>query len=297
MEQKVEIKGILLDAYGVFWSGGASGVFPGALETMEHCISRGKIVGVLSNSTQSSQREMKKVEAYGMQKNKHFHFYLTSGEITHRLLMQGSLPFPTPHKRFYLLGGDHPQYSPSYLLFEGSPYQETKDLDSADFIYITIPHIRGENQIDPSVFDEELKRLEKKNIPMLCANPDLFAHEGHPPQMVVRQGSIAMRFQALGGEVFYIGKPHPLAFQAALEQFSQYGISQPQEVLMIGDTPEIDIRGAKAVGMRTALVKETGMMKERIRQLGLLQAQDMLLPQDAPDFWIEGFRSGAIAFV
>ena len=44
---KEPFKGVLLDAYGVFWGGNDIGVLPGAKEVMEKLVSDGKIVGIL----------------------------------------------------------------------------------------------------------------------------------------------------------------------------------------------------------------------------------------------------------
>ena len=45
-------------------------------------------------------------------------------------------------------------------------------------------------------------------------------------------------------------KPHPAIFQSALEQL---GVT-PEEAAMVGDSPEDDVEGAKALGMRAFLV-------------------------------------------
>jgi hypothetical protein len=52
MDVSERFQGILLDAYGVFWGGNACGVLSGAKEIMEKWVSKGKVIGILSNSTQ-----------------------------------------------------------------------------------------------------------------------------------------------------------------------------------------------------------------------------------------------------
>ena len=37
----------------------------------------------------------------------------------------------------------------------------TSDIDEADFIYISIPHINGEDQENPELFREEIEKLRK----------------------------------------------------------------------------------------------------------------------------------------
>lgn len=54
-------QGILLDAYGVFWGGNAFGLLPGAKEVMQQLVAKGKIVGILSNSTQLAAKEIDKL--------------------------------------------------------------------------------------------------------------------------------------------------------------------------------------------------------------------------------------------
>ncbi|MBI5227664.1 HAD family hydrolase [Candidatus Micrarchaeota archaeon] len=52
-------------------------------------------------------------------------------------------------------------------------------------------------------------------------------------------------------------KPHPSAFTLALKKLSVL----PDAVLFVGDNPTRDIKGAKAVGMRTCLAKYGQMFK------------------------------------
>ena len=256
-------EGILLDAYGVFWGGNAIGVFPGAKETMQELVSRGKIVGILSNATQLPSAEMEKIGKQGLLLGSHFHFYVTSGEVAKAVFLRGQLPFPTPKKKYFLFSKIHPKYSSPYVLFEKSLFEETKNIEEADFIYLPTPHLQGEDQTDPELFRELVKDILPYKIPMVCANPDRFAHEGSPARAVVRQGSIAAFYEEFGGEVFYIGKPSVLSFSAAMREFHKHGITDPAKILMVGDTPETDIKGALNFGMDSALIIETGIMKDR----------------------------------
>jgi HAD superfamily hydrolase (TIGR01549 family) len=55
---------------------------------------------------------------------------------------------------------------------------------------------------------------------------------------------------ALGSGVFGRTKPHPTIFQAVLERLDV----QPGEAAMVGDSPEDDIEGARASGIRRAFL-------------------------------------------
>jgi putative hydrolase of the HAD superfamily len=73
-------------------------------------------------------------------------------------------------------------------------------------------------------------------------------------------------------------KPHPTIFQAALEQL---GVP-PAEAVMVGDSLEEDVEGARALGMRALLVDREGRhpeVEERLADLyGLPAALGLLRP-------------------
>jgi HAD superfamily hydrolase (TIGR01459 family) len=272
----------LLDAYGVFWGSSETGMLPGSKEMMKRLTTQGKRVGILSNSTQLASKEKDKLHKHGVEEGIHYHFLLTSGEATRELLLSGQLPFPTSRMGYHLFGLDHPRFS-IQTLFEGSGFKRKERTEEADFVYIPVPHFNGFDQTDPLLFLTHINEYAAKKVPFLCANPDHYAHEGSPKRLVVRQGMIAHLLQDRGAEVHFIGKPFPYVYQRALELFS----IEPQKVLMIGDTPETDIRGAKHAGIATALVTQTGIMRERIEENGLPQ-----LPlNDTPDYFIRRFAS------
>jgi HAD superfamily hydrolase (TIGR01459 family) len=253
-----DYQGILLDAYGVFWGGNDFGVLPRAKEAMEHLVASGKTVVILSNATQLAPNTINKLSKHGLMQGQHFHFLVTSGEVARSVFLNEQLPFPTPKKKFWLFGGIHPKFSSPLTLFENSAYTETKDLSEADFIYIAIPHIDGIDQTKPEIFHNEVQQIKEMQIPMVCANPDKFAQEGTPPRPVVRQGCIAALYEKLGGQVFYTGKPYSLAYDTAIKKFQQYGITE--NIIMVGDNPETDIRGANKYGIDSCLITETGLM-------------------------------------
>lgn len=280
-------KCVLLDAYGVFWGGNATGLLPGARQAMERLVESGKWVGILSNSTQLPAKEMAKLEAHGLVLGKHFHFLITSGELGRQMFLHEKLPFETPRKAFWLVGGVHPKFASHEAIFKDTAYNQTDDITQADFLYLSVPHVDGEDQTDPELFREGLEELSKKNLPMICPNPDRYAHEGLPPRAVVRQGSLAKMYEEMGGKVIYVGKPGSKAYQSALKAFQKDVEVSPAEILMVGDTPETDIRGARLMGMPSALILQTGIMADRIKQKGLDQVLSTLAKEDTPNYFIE----------
>lgn len=278
---------LLLDAYGVFYGGAASGPYPGAANKLEALMKTGKKIGILSNTTQLASSAMEKLAKQGIHRGSHYHFYITSGTVCQKALLDKALPFPTPHQSYLLFGKPHPHFRFHEALFKGSSYVETTDPEHADFIYISVPHISGEDQEDPDLFHDDVERACSLGLPFLCANPDLFAHEGTPPRPVVRQGSIAKIAMDLGAEVYFFGKPHREVYSVALEAFKALGIRDPESILMVGDTPWTDIRGGNGAMMATALVTVTGIFHENVARLGLEDSLKQLLPGDLPDYLIE----------
>lgn len=281
-------EGILLDAYGVFWQGNALGLFPHAASKMKALVDAGKVVGILSNSTQPASKEIAKVEKKGLILGEHFHFFLTSGEVAKTLFSNGDLPFSSPRKQFYLFGETPHPHSPHESIFQEGGYLAVSDITQADFIYISIPHVEGKDVQDPEPFYQEIEKAISSQLPVVCANPDPFAMEGNPAKAVIRAGLIAELYEKMGGKrVFYIGKPHPFVYETALQLFQQHRAISKSQILMVGDTPETDIRGANGIQMASALVTHTGIMKNRSLHTDLSALLSSLLPQDVPNYFIE----------
>jgi len=279
----------LLDAYGVFWGSSEVGVFLGAADAMAYLVNQGKYVGILSNSTLPAVKEKEKLRKHGLYEGIHYHFLLTSGEVAKDLFLCESLPFSTPRNTYWLFGSIHPHFGSHRQIFEGTKYQEVDNLKDADFIYISIPHIDGVDQEDPEIFRSMVQSV-RQDLPILSVNPDRFAMEGSPPRPVVRQGSIAQMFVEQQADVYLVGKPSRIIYEAALQYFP---VDIPKEkILMIGDTPETDIRGAHGVGLDAALVTKTGVMANLLEKEGEAAVIHQLPLDDRPDFLLERLNIG-----
>ena len=95
-------------------------------------------------------------------------------------------------------------------------------------------------------------RLIRSGAQLVVSNPDVThpTPDGFAPEA----GAIQAFLEASGGKpASVIGKPNPYLFRMALDLLG----TSAARTLMIGDTPETDIKGALGVGMPSALV-ETG---------------------------------------
>jgi HAD superfamily hydrolase (TIGR01459 family) len=287
LEITSKYQGVLLDAYGVFWGGNAVGMLPGAENAMRYLVSSGKIVGILSNATRITISEKQKLEKHGIFQGVHYHFLITSGEIAREDALSGNMPFDIKKNKYFVLGGPYTEIPIHEEIFAGSSLEETSNIEDADFIYVSTPQRNGQDHTDASVFDEAVRSCVGSNLPMLCANPDSHAHEGNPPQVVVRQGSLARKYQELRGKVHFIGKPYSPAFERAMQEFFKLGVHKVESIVMIGDTPETDVKGAKSFGMSSVLITNTGITAERLKLNPNVLNE---LPQEEkPLFFLERF--------
>ncbi|MDZ7799706.1 MAG: HAD-IIA family hydrolase [Trueperaceae bacterium] len=62
---------------------------------------------------------------------------------------------------------------------------------------------------------------------------------------------VAALTTASGVAAASVGKPSALFFQVALQRFAM----SPERTVMVGDTPETDVRGGRAAGLRTVLLR------------------------------------------
>jgi HAD superfamily hydrolase (TIGR01459 family) len=87
-------------------------------------------------------------------------------------------------------------------------------------------------------------------VPAICVNPDItMIRDG---QFVPAPGAIARIYEHLGGRVDYVGKPHGAFFRHALALAASDAHAR---AVMIGDSPEHDVCGGKAIGLSTLLVR------------------------------------------
>jgi ribonucleotide monophosphatase NagD (HAD superfamily) len=101
---------------------------------------------------------------------------------------------------------------------------------------------------------------------MICCNPDYEVLRGEDRELCA--GAIALRYEELGGNVRYHGKPHAPIYGESLKRL---GIADPGRVLAVGDALRTDIAGAAAVGIDGALVTSTGILA---KEFGLAPFQD-----------------------
>ncbi len=227
--------GFILDLWGVIHDGVSS--YPGAAACLEALRDAGKRVVLLSNAPRREQRVRRQLGRMGINDDL-YAGVMTSGEATHLMLRD------RPDAWYQALGRQVFHIGPERdrNVFEGLDYAVAETPAGADFVLNTGPDDLAD-PVDPAAYDAVLRACAASALPMICANPDLEVIRGGV--RVVCAGTLAVRYQAMGGEVRSLGKPDPAIYGPVM---AMLGLP-PERVLAVGDALRTDIAGAAAVGV------------------------------------------------
>ncbi len=246
LEVKDDFDLFIFDIYGVLWNGNS--VIKNVPEHLETLKKANKTVIFLSNGHERFFEMEETWAKRGVIKNVHYDKIVSSGELAYQCFCED-----TQELNYYVYGKPYPK------MFEGCKYKQVKDVKKADFVYLGVPKVFRNNDwhnvFDIEGFKQDLDLFKKLKKPIVCCNPDIKAVGKSKGEFAIRQGALAQYYQEIGGEVEYLGKPYPEVFALALEDYDNIEF---EKMLMIGDTLDTDILGAKSLGIKTAFVP-TGM--------------------------------------
>jgi HAD superfamily hydrolase (TIGR01459 family) len=231
--------GVILDVWGVLHDGAKP--FPFVLETLHRLRERGKKSLVLSNAPRRAAPVSKRLGEIGIARELYDHIH-TSGEETWQHLTRRDDAFHAALGRLCY----HIAPSRESDVLDGLDLDRVDDIAAAEFIYNTGPWGWDEDVVR---YEDMLQAARRRDLPMVCANPDLVVH--HLGRRAICAGAIAQRYEAIGGTVRWHGKPYPGVYKRALELM---GISDPKRILAIGDSLRTDIAGANAAEIDAIVV-------------------------------------------
>ncbi|MBF0333987.1 MAG: TIGR01459 family HAD-type hydrolase [Alphaproteobacteria bacterium] len=230
--------GFILDLWGVIHDGATA--YPGAADTLAALRAAGKRVVLLSNAPRRAAPLVEGMRAMGIPRDL-YDSVLSSGEVVHDELIARTDPwFAALGPRCLHIGPERDRN-----VLEGVAAELVDHPALADWVLNT-----GPVSLDETVADYEapLAACAARGLPMVCANPDIeVIREG---RRLTCAGALAKRYQALGGEVGWRGKPDPAVYRASLDQL---GLEAPR-VLVIGDALHTDVAGAEAAGIDALLI-------------------------------------------
>jgi HAD superfamily hydrolase (TIGR01459 family) len=231
--------GFILDLWGVLHDGDAP--LPGVLDALARLRDLGKRITILSNAPRRAALVAQRMTEIGITPDLYDHVH-SSGEEAWQHLARRDDPF------YRALGTICYHIGPARddNMLAGIGIRRVADVGEAEFILNTGPGHWEETVAD---YEPLLTAARARDLPMVCANPDLVVvHQGH---RALCAGALAQRYEALGGQVRWHGKPFPSVYATC---FALLGIAERARILAVGDSLRTDIAGANAAGIDSLLV-------------------------------------------
>ncbi len=238
-ELAAQYDGFILDLWGVLHDGFTP--FPGVLDCLERLIAEGKRIVILSNAPRRAADVIARMTEIGIRPGL-YHHVMSSGEETWQHLSRRDDPFYAALGRAVLHIG--PRRDDGML--EALGLERVSEIAAADFILNTGPWGWEENA---ALYEAVMQGGSKRGVPMVCANPDLVVRHGG--RLAICAGTLAQRYEALGGTVRWHGKPFASVYHTCFELL---GIADRKRIVAVGDSLRTDIGGANGVGIDSVLV-------------------------------------------
>lgn len=223
---------ILCDVWGVLHNGLKA--FAPAADALRRARALGTTVILVSNAPRPREGVAKILDGLGVPRDA-YDTIVTSGMVTNALLAG------RPGTKFWHLGPERDIgiYDGLDLVFSG--------LDEAELIVCT--GLFDDTVETPEDYADRLKVARARNLPFICANPDIVVERGG--DLIWCAGAIAEAYAALGGDVVFCGKPHRPIYETAFAtaRTLRGGDTPAGRVIAIGDALRTDLAGALGVGI------------------------------------------------
>ncbi|MDH3581848.1 MAG: TIGR01459 family HAD-type hydrolase [Hyphomicrobiales bacterium] len=222
----------LCDIWGVMHNGLQA--FSSASEACCRFRENGGTVVLLSNSPRPRRGVIEQLETIGVSADA-WDSVVTSGDVTRDLLNQNR------HKTLFHLGPDRDRG-----VFTGL---ELTFADAGEAELVICSGLYDDTCETPDDYAGLLQELAARDVPMICANPDLMVERGSA--LIYCAGALAAEYEKFGGEVVYAGKPHTPIYDLAVSQIAEHR-SEPvarKRIIAIGDGLKTDMAGAANAGL------------------------------------------------
>jgi HAD superfamily hydrolase (TIGR01459 family) len=231
--------GFILDLWGVLHDGVRP--YPGAIDGVRRLRQQRKRAIILSNGPRRAAALIRRIAEIGITPDLYDGLH-SSGEETWRLLRERADPaIAALGRRVFPIAPERDRD-----LLDGLDLEIAEDPAAAEFLLVTGLADAAETVAD---YERVLAAGAARERPLLCANPDLEVVRGGVREYCA--GALAARYEALGGRVLYVGKPHPVVYRTCLARLAPVDRSR---ILAVGDSLRTDVAGANGVGVDSLLV-------------------------------------------
>lgn len=250
---------LLCDVWGVIHNG--VDAFPEAAAALAAARDKGVAVILITNAPRPRDGVIAQLATLGVPETA-WDRVVTSGDVTRDLIRSG------PRKVFHI-GPER-----DYPLYDGLDIDLVEEFEASAVVCTGL----FDDEIEtPDDYAEMLRRLRARNLPFICANPDIVVERGH--QLIWCAGALARDYGQLGGRTLVSGKPHRPIYEAALQAASEVlgrDVAK-SEALAIGDGMLTDVKGAADNGIDVLYVS------------GGIHARDYGEPHDPDPARLEAF--------
>ena len=227
----------IVDIWGVMHNGARA--HPAAGEACKRFRARGGIVVLLSNAPRPFSAVVPHMTSLGVDPDA-YDTGVTSGDATREMIADWQRR-PLLH-----IGPERDRG-----LFEGYDI-EFATPETAEVIVCS--GLRDDLTETPADYSDLFAGLLTRNVPMICANPDIMVEKGE--RLLYCAGALAADYEAKGGKVTYAGKPHTPIYDRTLREIARLK-GRPvakENILCIGDGVETDLKGAHNAGFRSVFI-------------------------------------------
>ncbi|MCZ0737825.1 TIGR01459 family HAD-type hydrolase [Phreatobacter sp. AB_2022a] len=230
---------VLSDVWGVLHNGMKA--HPAAAAALVEIRKRGVPVVLVSNAPRQSPVVIGQLDRLGVPRAA-YDAVVTSGDVSRDYIRK------RPGEPVHHVG---PQRD--LVIFEDIG---TRLVGIDEAAYVVCTGLVDDRTQTPDDYAGQLAAMRARDLFFLCGNPDKVVEVGD--SLIYCAGAIADRYQAMGGEVLYAGKPFEPAYEACFG-FAERILGKPVDrsrTLAIGDAMRTDVAGAARMGLDCLFLAE-----------------------------------------
>jgi HAD superfamily hydrolase (TIGR01459 family) len=226
---------ILCDVWGVLHNGMRA--FPDAVAALRAAGGRGPNVLLITNSPRPRAGVAEQLALLDVPQDC-YDAIVSSGDVTRKLIAEGP-------RRVFHLGPDR-----DLPLYDGIDVELSEEFEAQAVVCTGM----FDDDEKPEDYADMLERFRARNLPFICANPDIVVERGD--ELIWCAGALARDYAQLGGRTEIAGKPHRPIYEAALAEASALlgREAARSEALAIGDGVLTDVKGAADNGIDVLFV-------------------------------------------
>lgn len=235
---------LFCDLWGCLHNGVAP--FPAAVAALQGFRARGGKVVLLTNAPRPAAFVTATLDRMGVPRDC-WDLVVSSGDAAQDAMFAGAVG-----RRIWHLGPEKDLgfFNAIPAEWADAPAIERVPLDEAEGIVCTGPF--DEQTEVPEDYRARFLLAKTRNLPMLCANPDIVVDMGH--KRIYCAGALAALYEEMGGTALYFGKPHPPIYDLARRRLATIGAGDGGRILAVGDGINTDIAGAAGEGIDSLFV-------------------------------------------